>query len=96
MYGPLVLAGRLGAQSLTRDMTYGGYDCELHGDPVAVPEIAAAPQDPAGWVERAPGALEFRTKGQAQSIAIVPLNRIQGERYAVYWKVHDTNTKEES
>jgi len=93
MYGPLVLAGRLGPQGLTREMTYGGYDCELKGDPVPAPAITAKVNDPANWVERTPGTrLGFRTKGQAQSVALVPLNRISGERYVVYWKVDGGTT----
>ncbi|MGE5277749.1 MAG: beta-L-arabinofuranosidase domain-containing protein [Acidobacteriota bacterium] len=88
MYGPLVLAGRLGAQGLTRAMTYGGYDCELKGEPVPVADIAADPKDASSWVEAVPGRrLGFRTKGQARNLELIPLNRLEGERYAVYWKV---------
>jgi uncharacterized protein len=92
MYGPLVLAGRLGAQGLTRAMTYGGYDCELKGDPVPVAEIRADPKNPSEWVEPVPGRpLSFRTKGQAKSIDLVPLNRLFGERYVVYWKLRTSS-----
>jgi hypothetical protein len=88
MYGPLVLAGRLGAQGLTRAMTYGGYDCELKGAPAAVADIAGDPGDPGSWVEPAPGGrLAFRTKGQAAGLELAPIHRVFGERYAVYWKV---------
>jgi len=87
MYGPLVLAGRLGAQGVTRAMTYGEYDCELKGDPVRVADITGGP-DVSSWVEPVPGrGLAFRTKGQSESRELVPLNRLFGERYAVYWKV---------
>jgi DUF1680 family protein len=85
MYGPLALAGRLGSEGLTRANTYGGYDCELKGDPVAAPDVPAG--DVSSAVERDPGGpLSFRLKGPKQSIAVVPLYRIAGERYAVYWK----------
>jgi DUF1680 family protein len=90
MYGPLVLAGRLGSQGLTREMQYGGYDCELKGDPARVPDIRADAKDVSSWVEPEPGRpLAFRTKGQSKAIEIVPLNRISGERYAVYWKLRE-------
>jgi DUF1680 family protein len=85
MYGPLVLAGRLGSDGLTRANTYGGYDCELKGDPVAAPDVAAA--DISSAIERDPGgALSFRLTGSKQPIAVAPLYRVAGERYAVYWK----------
>jgi uncharacterized protein len=90
MYGPLVLAGRLGGEGLTRAMAYGGYDCELKGDPVAAPAIGADPKDPAGWIEPVAGKrLAFRTRGQAREIELVPVNRLFDERYAVYWKVRE-------
>jgi DUF1680 family protein len=87
-FGPLILAGRLGAQGLTREMTYGGYDCELKGDPIAVADIHADAKNPLGWIEPDPvSPLTFRTKGQRQNVSLVPLHRIFGERYAVYWRV---------
>jgi DUF1680 family protein len=90
MYGPLVLAGRLGTEGLTRAMQYGEYDCELKGDPVRVSDIAGG-ADVSSWVEPVPGRrLTFRTRspgGPSESRELVPLNRLFGERYAVYWKV---------
>ena len=88
MYGPLVLAGRLGAENLTRAMMYGEYDAELKGDPVPVADIAGDPTSAASWVDAVPGeGLAFRTRGQAKNLPLVPLSRLFGERYAVYWKV---------
>jgi len=90
MYGPLVLAGRLGTQGLTRAMQYGEYDCELKGDPVRVADVIADPADASSWVEPVPGRrLIFRAKGQPDQRELVPLNRLYGERYAVYWKVRE-------
>ena len=88
MYGPLVLAGRLGNAGLTRATTYGGYDCELKGDPTPARDVTADPNNVESWVEPVPGKrLSFRTKGQEKSVSLIPLNRLFGERYAVYWKV---------
>ncbi len=88
MYGPLVLAGRLGSENLTRAMMYGEYDAELKGDPAPVADIAGDPARAESWVEPVPGErLAFRTKGQAKNLSLVPLSRLFGERYAVYWKV---------
>ncbi|HTO87763.1 MAG TPA: beta-L-arabinofuranosidase domain-containing protein [Thermoanaerobaculia bacterium] len=90
MYGPLVLAGRLGREGLTRTMTYGEYDCELKGDPIHAPEITADPKNAASWVEAVSSrGLAFRTKGQARNLDLVPLDRLFGERYAVYWRVRE-------
>jgi uncharacterized protein len=87
MYGPLVLAGKLGDGGLTRQMMYGQYDCELQGAPVAAPPIAGDLRRPESWVEAVAGEpLSFRARGERGPIALVPLDRLFGERYAVYWK----------
>jgi DUF1680 family protein len=93
MYGPLVLAGRLGTVGLdagnlragpTRPRTVPEYPAPA----VAAPSVAAHSSEPASWVAPIAGrALEFRTVGQARPITLVPLNRIFDERYVVYWKV---------
>jgi DUF1680 family protein len=87
MFGPLVLAGRLGQQGLTKAMIYSAYDTAPPGDSVPVPAIAVSPKDPLGWIKPvADQPLTFRTAGQSEEITLVPLNQIFGERYAVYWK----------
>ncbi|HKD54218.1 MAG TPA: beta-L-arabinofuranosidase domain-containing protein [Steroidobacteraceae bacterium] len=96
MYGPLVLAGRLGTEGLdastlragpTRPRTVPEYTSAA----VSVPVIAAPSAEPASWLtpsgER---ALEFRTTGQARSLTLAPLNSIFDERYAVYWRIDTT------
>jgi DUF1680 family protein len=88
MYGPLVLAGRLGSENLSKAMVYIGYDTSPGGKPVSVPVIASNSKDPLGWVKPISGQpLTFRTWGQGQQIALIPLYKLFGERYAVYWKV---------
>jgi uncharacterized protein len=88
MYGPLVLAGRLGDKGLTREKTYGGFGTAPKGEPVAVPEIHAAPSGSTAWVEPVRGlSLTFRTAAQSESIEMIPLYKLFGERYAVYWQV---------
>lgn len=87
MYGPLVLAGRLGDQGLDHAIQHPGYDTAPTGQPIPVPAIASSAKDPVGWVEPASGAaLTFNTTGQAAPTALVPLYRVSGQRYAVYWK----------
>ena len=87
MYGPLVLAGQLGDQGLDRALEHPGYDTAPVGQPIPVPAIASSSEDPAGWVEPAPGRpLTFQTVGQPTRIGLAPLYRVSGQRYAVYWK----------
>jgi DUF1680 family protein len=99
MYGPLVLAGRLGTAGLTKDNlraepTRPRTVPEYKSEPVAAPDIVAHTSDPASWLRPVPGRnLEFQTVGQAAAITLVPLNRVFDERYAVYWKVVGSQMK---
>ncbi|TAM83923.1 MAG: hypothetical protein EPN47_03695 [Acidobacteria bacterium] len=91
MYGPLVLAGRLGNSRLGKSSTYLGYQTSPGGKPVAAPEVQAGKGAQASWVEPVRGkALTFGTAGQAQSTELVPLYKVHDERYVVYWKVNSS------
>jgi uncharacterized protein len=88
MYGPLVLAGRLGDKGLTKALTYPGYDTAPDGEPIPVPAIYNPSKADAGWVSPVAGApLTFRTTGQDEAVDFIPLCKLSGERYAVYMKV---------
>ena len=95
MYGPLVLAGRLGSAGLNADNlraepTRPRKVPEYKSEPIPAPTITARANDPTSWLVPVAGSpLEFRTTGQATAISLVPLNRIFDERYAVYWRVID-------
>ncbi len=97
LYGPIVLAGKLGKQGLKWSQTYGDptdhmNNYYLKGDPVPAPEFRAAADDPATWMKPVPDQpLTFRTSGQEQDVTLIPLNQLFEERYAVYWKVHKTS-----
>ena len=87
MYGPLVLAGRLGREGLTKPMFYPEYATVPHGDAIPVPAITTSSKDPLGWLKPVAGQpLTFQTVGQEKQISLIPLYRLFGERYAVYWK----------
>jgi uncharacterized protein len=91
MYGPLVLAGRLGDVDLTHDMTYLGYSSDPPHRPYVVPEIAPVSGGPTGWVRPAGDRpLKFQTVGQAKNFDMAPLYQILGERYVVYWKLSNS------
>jgi len=91
MYGPLVLAGRLGAEGLGKQSFYLGYSNTIAGEPVPVPAIATSSHDPLGWLKPVPSqSLSFQTVGQERQIILIPLYKLFGERYAVYWKTAST------
>ncbi|MES1259540.1 MAG: DUF4986 domain-containing protein [Gemmatimonadota bacterium] len=93
MYGPLVLAGKLGtaglnAKNLRAPPTPPRQVPEYTAEPVTVPAIIAPKDDVVSWLRPVPGQpLRFRTVGQSTDLDLVPLNRVFDERYAVYWKV---------
>jgi uncharacterized protein len=95
MYGPLVLAARLGRAGLDADHlrappTPPRKVPEYPLPPVTAPTITAAALDPASWLEPLAGRpLAFRTTGQAEALTLEPLNAIFDERYAVYFRVRE-------
>lgn len=93
MYGPLVLAGRLGTAGLTpatlrAEATKPRTVPEYHLDPVPAPAFTVSSDDPAQWIKPTGKPLEFKTQDQATNIEFVPFHRIFDERYAIYWKVN--------
>jgi DUF1680 family protein len=93
MYGPLVLAAKLGnggltAENLRAEPTKPRTVPEYKSDPIAAPTIRARSHDPTTWLAAVPGRpLEFRTIDQPAQLTLVPLNEVFDERYAVYWKI---------
>lgn len=91
MYGPLVLAGKLGAEPLRAPATpprmTPDFDLTPQTRPIAVAAIKAPSGDVRSWVEPTGKPLEFRIVGQEREIALVPFNTLFDERYAVYWRV---------
>ncbi len=92
LYGPLVLAGRLGSAGLTAanlraEPTAPRTVPEYKSEPVPAPVLRVDAADPGAWLEPVPGRpLEFRPRGQAPGLTLAPLNAIFDERYAVYWR----------
>ncbi len=86
MYGPLVLAGRLGDEGITREMIYGQLGPRMR--PSVPPEVTSSGKS-LDWVEPASsGKLSFRLAGKPGDSDLIPLYQILGERYNVYWKVN--------
>jgi hypothetical protein len=86
LYGPLVLAGDLGAEGLTEQLIAGSMGPRVQALPIEVPTFRAA-ADPASWIKPGGQPLSFRTTGQSRDVTLVPLNSIFDKRYAVYWQV---------
>jgi DUF1680 family protein len=96
MYGPLVLAAKLGTADLPKEAIYDADHGETQlAPPHAKPEGTANATvksngrgAEADWVEAVSGqTLTFQTVGQNEKATLVPLNQIYDERYGVYWKV---------
>jgi len=88
MYGPLVLAGRLGSENLTQSEIYLGYDPTPSGDPAPVPNIKSNSKDPLVWVEPIPSRpASFQVSVGSRQISLIPFYKLLGEKYVVYWKV---------
>ena len=93
VYGPLVLAGRLGTEGISKEMMRAEPTAirevpRYRGKPVAAPEFKAKSQDLSDWIRPVSGRpLEFQTLGQNQNVTLIPFYKLIDERYAVYWKV---------
>jgi DUF1680 family protein len=94
MYGPLVLAGKLGPHIERAEATKPRMSPDFTEPQVAavaavtVPTISAKSDDVNSWVKRVPGKpLLFTTVGQAVPMILAPFNGMYDERYVVYWKV---------
>lgn len=91
LYGPLVLAGELGSEGLSKDLIFLSYSHHPSLDkepPIEIPSFKASGEDPAFWVKPVAGKpLAFRTSDQVRDVSLVPINSIFRQRYSVYWKV---------
>jgi DUF1680 family protein len=98
MYGPLVLAGRMGKDGLTQNAILGpsGPRTMVNPDDVAdgknsltMPVLPEAATGDTGWMKATDegDSLQFKTQGLSQELAVSPLYQILDERYTVYFKV---------
>jgi len=93
LYGPVVLAGRLGTEGLTPETlraepTRPRTVPEYKAAPLPVTPLKVAKGDLVSRIEPVPGRpLEFRLREESREILLAPLSRIFDERFAVYWKV---------
>ena len=96
LYGPIVLAGRLGRKGLTpgadiivNERTYG----DVLNDEVDVPVLIGDAQEIVRQIKPSTGsALTFHATGiggtgHPRDVSLMPYYRIAHERYNLYWKV---------
>jgi hypothetical protein len=93
LFGPVVLAGRLGtaglfpgADILRNERTTG----EILQVPVAVPTLAANPERALAALRPVAGQpLTFQTDGigRPRDVTLVPYHRLHHERYTLYWQL---------
>jgi hypothetical protein len=94
MYGPLVLAGRLGTKGVKQEQLHAA-TMGPEGKPVVVPWFAVDSDDLSAWIRPVEGkSLEFRTFGQRTDVTLVPLCRLFGECYGVYWHIYRKGSPE--
>jgi DUF1680 family protein len=88
LYGPLVLAGKLGSNGLTKDMIIGPEGPDVDHHPLDVPVLRAAGGRLDSWIKPITGQpLQFQTVGQQKDVMFVPFTRISDGRYSIYWTV---------
>ncbi|MCF7220380.1 glycoside hydrolase family 127 protein [Marilutibacter chinensis] len=94
MYGPMVLAARLGAAGMApgadlivNERTYG--DVLDLPEPMPMPRLALSPDALEDAVRPAGGMLAFRVRAQepATTFELIPYHRIAHERYNLYWRI---------
>ena len=98
MYGPVVLAGKLGVKQMDAAMKNGmGEDVERLSKEAAampVPKFVTDETDLAKWIKPVNGkSLTFKTvnAGTPEEVTLIPFYRIFGERYSVYFDVYNKN-----
>jgi hypothetical protein len=93
MYGPIVLAGKLGRQGITpgadiivNERTYG----DMLNEPVDVPAFTGDATKVIEAIKPVDGAaLTFTAaiSGRPEGLTLIPYFRVAHERYSMYWKV---------
>jgi DUF1680 family protein len=88
LYGPLVLAGQLGTEGLSKQELVGPLGPDLEHHPMTVPDFRAPAGDFTKCLQPAKGGrLAFETTGQSRTVALAPLNTVFDQRYSIYWRV---------
>ncbi len=90
MYGPLVLAGKLGGEGLADDQVYlkDQWYRFPRNQVAEAPVLLAESDDFVRCIRKVrDDPPTFRTVGLEKDITLVPYHQLFGERYVVYWRV---------
>jgi len=91
MFGPLVLAARLGTEGMQpgADLVASefAYGAALKSEDAALPRLALQGRSLDEAVKPAGAPLRFRTAGPGHDIELIPFHRIAHERYSLYWQL---------
>jgi DUF1680 family protein len=95
MYGPVVLAGKLGQKQMNNVMIHGmGDDVERlskEAPAMPVPKFITDEDDLTKWIKPVSGkSLTFKTvnAGTPEEVTLIPFYRLFGERYSVYFDIY--------
>jgi DUF1680 family protein len=87
LYGPIVLAGDLGAQGLKDELIQDQQGPDVSKSAMSVPDLRASGRKLEDWIKPdGPAPLSFRAAASNGIVALKPLNRLWG-RFATYWNV---------
>ena len=96
LYGPIVLAGALGTESMTDEMVSGLGWADVdrmvsQGAAIESPALVVPNADPNLWIKPVKGKpLTFQTVkvGKPNDVTLIPFYKMFGQRYAVYWNIY--------
>ena len=89
LYGPVVLAGRVGASDLSQDLVVGPMGPDFKKRPApAISPLHAQSTEMRQWIRPASDPLTFAVTGLEHELTLAPFSRIgPGQPYSIYWKV---------
>jgi DUF1680 family protein len=90
LYGPFVLAGKLGGEGLTQEAVHTTQNWYEFKDVAEAPPLTGDVHNLDEWIKPFEGQpLTFRTRGQEKDITFVPYHHLFTVKYAVYWRVNE-------
>ena len=88
LFGPVVLAGELPTEDLTKEKVYGPYHPD--GKPASAPDLIPTGEGLEDWIRPVAGRpLTFQTVGAGRpgDLTLLPFYELFGKRYALYWRL---------
>jgi len=89
LFGPVVLAGELPTEDLSKERIYGPYHAD--GKPASAPDLIPSGEVLEDWIKPVAGrTLTFQTVGAGRpgDVTLLPFYELFGKRYALYWRLY--------